>query len=141
MKIFKMERTLVLGMLLALGACGDDADTASMLGVPGPEDGTMVLSVTSPFDDDGAYSLELRGEGVTNVRAVGNGAELFTREAGGVITIAVLGAALSGEVVAFDVPDGRDPSLFIATLLEVADEENDVRRDLSAYNVAVSVTR
>ena len=141
MKRSIIHRTLMLGLLVAAGACGESADTASMLAEVGPQPGTLVVAVSSPFDNDGAYSFKLRGEGITNVRAAVDGSEVFTRETGNVVNVAVLGAALSGGVMTFDVPDVRDPSAYTATLIEVADEANDVRRDISGHGVGVSVVR
>jgi len=136
-----IQRTLMLGLLLAAGACGDSTDTAAVLSEVGPEPGSLAVTVASPFADDGAYSLELRGAGITNIRPADDGAELFAREVGPVINVAVLGAALSGTVVKFDVPDVRDPGAYSVVLVEVADEANAVRRDLSGHRAEVTALR
>jgi len=141
MKRSNIHRTLTLGLLMAVGACSESADTASVLSSVEPVPGRLAVVVASPFDNDGAYSFEVRGDGITNIRPAVEGFELFTSPSGAAIKVAVLGAPLSGEVVTFDVPDIRDPSAYQVTLVEVADEANDVRRDITGHTVSVAAVR
>ncbi len=128
-------KAAALAALLPLGAC--DADEASPLGDGGPEPGTMVVRVTSPFGADGAVSFELRGPGVENVRAT-DGVEVFATPLPDGVRVAVVGEEVSGEMVRFDVPDLRMASEYEVRLIEVADTHNELRRDLSGYLMALS---
>jgi len=136
----KIFRVLALGVILGLGACSDGGSNASVLET-GPIPGTLAVAFSTPFQNDGAVSLELRGEAIENLRAADAGMEILTRQVGEAQMVAVLGVALSGEILTFDVPDIRDPGAYTVTLVEVADEANELRRDLTDYSLTLTPTR
>jgi len=122
----------------AVAACSDDRGLDT-LAAPTAESGTLAVSLSSPFDNDGAVSFELRGEGITDVTGVA-GTEIFTSEETGRIKVAVVGAALSGDIITFRVPDVTLVEQYRASLVEVADDRNEVRRELTGYTVEVTRT-
>ncbi len=128
-------RVLMLAVAAVAAACSDDTTMDTLAG-PGVESGTLAVQLTSPFTNDGAVSFELRGEGITEVRGT-PGTEIFTSEASGVVTVAVIGAGLSGTLVTFRVPDMTLAADYRASLVEVSDERNEIRSDLTGYTVAV----
>ncbi len=133
-------RTLALAVgVLAYTGCSDAAvdDTFT----PGPEPGTLAVTLSSPMTDDGGVTFQLTGEGITNLRPAHDGIEMFPLQEGGGWTVAALGVGLSGEIIRFDVADIHMVEAYRATLVEVADEGNDVRRDISGHRLAVSVAR
>jgi hypothetical protein len=129
-------RVLMLAMAAYAAACSDDTTMDTLAG-PGVESGTLAVQLTSPFTNDGAVSFELRGEGIADVQGA-PGTEIFTSETSGVVTVAVIGAGLTGALVTFRVPDISLAADYRASLVEVADERNELRRDLSGYSVAVT---
>lgn len=134
-------RTLAVaaGVLVYTG-CSDDAAVNETF-APGPEPGSLAVTLSAPVSDDGGVTFRLTGEGIVNLRPAHDGIELFPLEENGGWTVAALGVGLSGELARFDVADVRMADAYAATLVEVADEANDVRRDISGHSLAVSVVR
>ena len=134
-------RTLALaaGVLVYTG-CSDDAASTNSF-TPGPEPGSLAVRLSSSMADDGGVTFRLTGEGITNLRPAHDGIEIFPLEENGGWTVAALGVGLSGSVALFDVADVRMVDAYSATLVEVADEANDVRRDISGHTLGVSVVR
>ena len=134
-------RTLVLaaGVLVYTG-CSDNAASTDTF-APGPESGSLAVTLSSSMADDGGVTFRLTGEGITNLRPAHDGIEIFALEENGGWTVAALGVGLSGSVALFDVADVRMVDAYSATLVEVADEANDVRRDISGHTLGVSVLR
>ena len=134
-------RTFVLaaGVLVYTG-CSDDAASTDTF-APGPEAGSLAVTLSSAMADDGGVTFRLTGEGIANLRPAHDGIEIFPLAENGGWTVAALGIGLSGEIARFDVADVRMADAYTVTLVEVADEANDVRRDISGHRLGVSVVR
>ena len=121
--------------LLAVMSCGPDAP----IGLPEP--GALVVSLATPHGDDGAVVFSLRGEEMGPPVALNPAHSVFVLSQDtdrGVIRIAVIGERLTGQLVAFDVPDVRRVKAYSATVVEVADHANLVRDELQGYQARVS---
>ena len=121
--------------LLVTMACGPDAPSAL------PEPGALVVSLATPHADDGAVVFSLRGEEMGSPVALNPDQQVFVLSQDterGLLRIAVIGARLSGPLVAFDVPDVRRVKAYAATVVEVADQANLVRDGLEGYQARVA---
>lgn len=130
---------LFLGVLTVSGCTDGDATDRAL--APGPEDGSLAVVLDSPAEDDGAVLFVLEGGAVENVRAAREDLAVYPERDGDGWTVAVLGTGLSGELVRFDVPDVSLVSTYQVTLTEVADEGNDLRRDISGHALRVTTVR
>lgn len=128
----------ILMLVLALGVAACDADRKAVVATTDqPRPGTLVVTLSTPFPDDGAVLFELEGIGEEEVRAA-EGIRLFTEREGSTLRIAALGAGLGGPLVSFDVADTRNPAAYRATPVEVADERNRARASLDGYRLEVA---
>jgi hypothetical protein len=126
---------LIMTVVAFAAACSDEA-TRDVLAV-GTESGILAVHITSPFTNDGAVSFAIRGEGITEVTGT-PGTEVFTTDSPGGVMVAVIGAGLSGALITFHVPDISLAPNYHVSLVEVADERNEIRRDLEGYSVEIA---
>lgn len=128
--------TLVLSVA-ALAACSDSPSNGSLMAVPEP--GTLVVALTAPRTDAGAVRFALRGEGIANVRAAGDAVEVYAMEGSDGWRVAVLGTALEGDLVRFDVPDVNQADRYQVQLLDVADGSNQLVRNPGDRGIGLAV--
>jgi hypothetical protein len=127
-----------LMLLFVATACGDEARVSSV--EVGPAPGLLTVEVTSPNTDDGAVSIALRGEGISSPAAANPENHLIALEVAPgseEVRVAVLGYGVSGTLVQFRVPDVNRLDAYSVDLIEVADEANRPREDLTGYSVRV----
>lgn len=139
-----MKRThigilLVGAALLWTAGCGSDDEGT---GPSGPVAGTLTVNLTTPNADDRAMHLSIQGAGaadsVSNVQLVNASFTLLSRvEGGNEAEAAVFGDLADGALVRFSVPDVNSASRYTASIVDVADGSNEVRSDLSGYNLQI----
>ena len=119
-------RHVALAAGLALVACTDHTLP------PGP--GSLTATLMSPNGAEGAAVMLLVGEGVSEIRAVGD-AEVHAVASGDetrVVVINQVGGALAFEI---DVADRRRPLVGVVT--EVAGPDDALRPSLSGYSLTI----
>ena len=128
----KVLRSLALAGLVALAACHD-----APVDVPeqGPGPGELAVVLDTPFDDDGAVWIRVRGPDLSGELTVSEGSSVVTGVGADALDVVIAGDALAGSVAWLAVPDMRAAALYTAEVVEVADEANALRDDLSAYAV------
>jgi hypothetical protein len=122
---------LVLAGLVA--GCSDDTVTSST-----PQARTFMVVLASPNGVDGAILFDVAGGAVVNPKGASLPAsQVFARSVDASTTrIAVVGNIAPGGVVTFEVTESARSSDYSATVLEVADRDNELR-DLTGYSLSV----
>jgi hypothetical protein len=134
-----LRRTSCMFAAVAFGlaagiACGDD-ETA---GPAGPVAGTLVATLSTPNPDDGAILFRVSGPDITEVTR-GEPADYFHFvEAGSSVTAVAVGELGSRAVLTFHVPDTDAVSAYSATVLDVADRNNELRGSLAGYELTIA---
>jgi hypothetical protein len=115
----------------ALLACSDG---------PGePVAGVVVASLTSP-STDGAILLRVTGPGFEPPQVAGSGTALYWRQVSeSEIVVAVFGAISAGALFRVEVPHHGRIGQYHATVLQVADRNDEERSDLAGYSVTLAV--
>lgn len=121
--IGRWARPGLAALLIAGGACADAG--------PDVEPGVLSASLVSPNGSEGAALINLVGSGIGNVEASTGRVFQFAR---GDTTRALFILDAPG-VVAFRVPVPNIHEPPLATVTQVADGENGLRPDASAYRV------
>ena len=123
---------LVLALGLVAGiACSDDETPA------GPTAGTLSVTLTTPNVDDGAILFEVTGPDIVSVTVTVPEHYTHVGRDGNTLTIVIVGDIESGLLVGFDVPDVGDVASYSATMTEVADRANELRNNLTGYDLTV----
>jgi len=125
-------RTLagVLAVLVG-GGCSSDSS--------GPVAGTLTATVATA-NQDGAMLLDISGPNIGAVTA-GSAAVQYvaTRVVNATtVRIVVAGSLASGALVTFAVPDVNAASSYAATVVEVADRQNQLRSRLNEYTLSIA---
>ena len=126
-----------VALALALGlACGGDGDDGGPTNGGGPD--TLVLSLITPNNDDGAILFTLSGGDIDNPTAVFAADVFFFRSTGATsISAVIVGDISAGAVVEFEVPAGTSASSYTTTITEVADRSNALRGSVASYSLSV----
>ncbi len=116
--------------LLACG--GGDGPTA-------PEPGTLEVRLTTPNANDRAMLVTVAGpEPIQSVSGPVGGALVFHgRVSGAQATIAVFGPLAGGVVARVAVPDVGRVGAYTVTIVEVADDANQLRASLAGYSLTI----
>ena len=137
----RVTRVLALAVGVILwSACSDASETGSTF-MPGPEAGTLAVTLSTQAPDVGAVSFSLTGSGILNVRPAHDGIEVFSLEGSGGWQVAAIGVGLGGDVVHFAVHDLGEADLYVVELLELSDEDNELIRELGGHRLGVEVRR
>jgi len=109
----------------------------SVAGPAGP--GTVTVALTSAVTD-GAIFLRVTGPGFESGPAAGKpGLLVYSRQVSdSELAVAVFGSITSGALFRVDIPESRKVESYSATIVQVADRENDLRGDLSSYLVGMT---
>jgi hypothetical protein len=122
----------VLLVSAALSACGD--------GTTQPAGSVTATATLSAPVTDGAVLLRVSGPGFGTVTAAETGTALYSRQVSdSEMVVAVFGTIASGPLFAVDLPAGRSPEEYAATVTQAADQSNDLRQDLSGYTISITV--
>lgn len=114
----------------AVGACDEEVTP------PEPVSGTLVVSLTSPNGAEGAAVLETSAEGIVGV--ANEAGQAFYRQGGDTSRIVVI-LDEPGEVrFTLEVEDVNTPPEL--EIVEVADGANELRADLTGYEVVIQAT-
>jgi hypothetical protein len=127
-------------LVFAISCGGESVLNPASAASDTPVPGTLVVSLTTPNTDDGALLISLEGQGVSNIRALDGGHHLFvqaTDSTATAIRIALIGDRLTGPVLAVDVPDVRRLDSYSATLMQVSDEDNELRSEIGVYELVL----
>jgi hypothetical protein len=126
----KLVAAVALGLMAGV-ACEED-------GVTGPFPGTVVVTLTTPHADDGALLLTISGGGITGPESLASSNLLFYRALDtSSMNLAIVGNVVSGPLLSFEVPDIGRAAEYTVTLIEVADEENELRESLVGYELTL----
>lgn len=121
-------------LLFAAGSCAD-SPTAPEPPVPG----VLSVSMTSPFTDDRAIVIRVRGPGtMSDVGTASDAYVVHARAAGDSLRAAAFGALANGPLLRFSVPDVRKAGEYRATVVEASDPGNALRADVSGYVLTVA---
>lgn len=125
---------IVIAALAAGSGCGDDGPTE-----PNAVPGTLQLRLTTPYADDGAIMLEIRGPEIDRLAAVNSAHLMYSRAtSGSAVRVVIVGDIRSTGLLEFQVPDVRAVGDYSTQLIEVADRTNELRSRLSEYEVLIS---
>ncbi len=126
-QIFVWAFTLLLG---AAAACGDSDPVEPPPAPPIP--GLMVVSLSTPAQDDGAALFTITGPGLSIVQTANANYHLAWRlVSGSEVRILVVGDITSGPVVTMQVGDVRRLGEYAGTIIEVADRTGALRGSVS----------
>jgi len=123
------------GLLLAsalIAGCND-----SVTGPVGPATATVTLTSAAT---DGAILLRVTGPRFESAPAAANpGLLVYSRQVSdSELAVAVFGPIANGALFQVDIRDGRNVGRYTASIVQVADRENDLRADVSGYSVATT---
>ena len=122
--------------LVGAVACGDGEQPAA---VEVPTVTVFIVALTSPNPSDGAALISITGGVIDKPAAVSQSDRVYFRSTGtSTMMVAVVGTIASGGLVRFEAPIGAQASAYSASLLQVADRNNDLRSSLSGYSLTVS---
>ncbi len=126
-----------VALALALGlACGGDGDDGGPTNGGGPD--TLVLSLITPNNDDGAILFTISGGDIDSPTAASAADVLFFRSTGATsISAVIVGDISAGALVEFEVPAGTSASSYTTTITEVADRSNALRGSVAGYSLSV----
>jgi hypothetical protein len=124
---------VALACFVAFG-CGGGEPTGGDSATPG----ALRVMLTSPNPTDQALLVQLVGDSISNVVVSGTGRTAYVRAVTPTRSVVVImGPVASGELLRFDVPDTRNRTEYIATVLEAADATNALRASTSGYALQV----
>ena len=122
----------LVGALLIVGLACDDSTEP-------PVPGSVTISLNTPNTDDGAVALTLTGPGLSNLVPTSSSLKVFWRlVAENELRALVFGNLTSGPVFSVDVQNVNTPSLYSATITQVATRDDELRADMSGYTVTVA---
>lgn len=136
-RTYRWTAILAAFVLPAVSSCGD-APLAPQPPVPG----ALIVSLEGGEAPAGAILFRVKGEQISEVIAINPAHSVFTQnsdEDGGSWLIAVIGKGtpVTGSLFSFSVPDVNRSDAYAITLVEVADEANNVRPDAAGYRIDV----
>jgi hypothetical protein len=129
--------TAVLAALTlpAASSCGD-----AKLTDPTPVPGRLIVALDGGTTQAGAVLLILRGDGITAPTSLDSERQVFVQALEtdpAAYRIAVVGERVAGALFSFAVPDVNRRDAYSVTLLDVADEANQLRSDVSQFRLSV----
>jgi hypothetical protein len=105
---------------------------------PPPGSGTVTVTYTSPRTDDGAILFELKGPSIHGITPTGTNLQIYVDSTTSPIRVVAFGAINSGALLTFTIADTATFSSYGATLVDVANRQNDVRSSLTGYALTVT---
>jgi hypothetical protein len=99
--------------------------------------GRLTTNLTTPNSDDAAILLELRGSSIHGITLANSSLKMFADSSGSPIRIMIAGSLSSGALLSFDVPDVGAVGSYSATLVDVANTQNQLRGK-SGYSLSVT---
>lgn len=126
----------VAASAVGLVACSGDGNG----GPPptGPTAGTFAVTLSTPNTDDGAIVFRVTGPGVTQIANAVPSRYMHFDQVGTSLTVVIVGNLADGTLLTFRVPDVSAVSSYSATVLEVADQTNELRGSVGGYGLAVA---
>ena len=123
---------IAIAALAAGWGCGDGPTE------PKAVPGTLLLQLTTPYADDGAIMLEIRGPDIDQLAAVNSAHLMYSlATSGSVVRVVVVGDIRSTGLLEFHVPDVRAVDDYTAQVIEVADRTNALRSRLAEYELLI----
>jgi hypothetical protein len=131
---------MVCGASLLLASALLAGCNESVTGPAGPA--TATLTLTSPVTD-GAILLRVTGPRFESAPAPAKaGLLVYSRQVSdSELSVAVFGPIANGVLFQVDIPDGRQVGSYTASIVQVADGENDLRGDVSGYSATMTAAR
>lgn len=123
---------IVIAALAAGWGCSDDGPTE-----PKAVPGSLRLQLTTPYADDGAIMVEIRGPDIDQLAAANSAHLMYSRASGSVVRVVVVGDLRSTGLLEFHVPDVRAIGDYTAQVIEVADRANALRSRLAEYELLI----
>lgn len=128
---------VVIASCIAIASmgCSDDPDPV------GTDDfESMLLILETPGTDEGALLLTIEGPGSATVETLSSAQTVFSEEVDdGALRVALVGNLAAGAVLLVRTPDGRGEE-YVADLEQVAGRNNQLRSNLSAYELTLQST-
>jgi hypothetical protein len=117
--------------VLAGFACSNEA--------AGPVAGTLTVTLATA-NADGAMLFEITGPEISAAAPAGTAIQYLATRAIGAATlrVVVVGSLGSGAILTFNVPNVNAASSYAATVIEVADRQNQLRSRLNEYTLSVA---
>lgn len=124
--------TVTFSMVLLLAACQDKPTDP-------PKPGVLTVTFTSPYADDRAVIVAVTGPAsIDGVQAPQSSYVVHSRGSGSSFKAAVFGPLADGALLRFQVPDVKQANGYSATLVQVADADNQVRTSLGEYTLSIT---
>ncbi len=103
-----------------------------------PVPGSVAVNFSSPNGTDGAVLFTITGPGMGNLAPASSSNQLFTRlVAPQELRVIIVGNLGSGPLFTMDIPNTNDVSGFNATVLQVADRDDDLRESVAGYSITL----
>ena len=103
----------------------------------GPTEGTLLVTLAAPDNDDVAVLFTLSGGPVDSVESVGH-LIYSARIDGNTVRVIVTGTLASGPLARIHIPDQRQMSGYLAIVNQVAAHTTYQQRDPSGYSLTVA---
>ncbi|SRR6266513_1037487 len=100
---------------------------------------SVVVSLTSPNNDDGAVVVTLQGPSVSTLQRSSSGYLLYSRTPGAQETrVIVVGSLATGPLFTFAPAAGANLSAYSATVQQVADRADALRASTTGYTLTIT---
>ena len=106
---------------------------------PPPPVNSVVVSLTSPNNDDGAVVVTLQGPSVSTLQRSSSGYLLYSRSPGAQETrVIVVGSLATGPLFTFAPAAGANLSAYSATVQQVANRADALRASTTGYTLTIA---
>ncbi|HWC75722.1 MAG TPA: hypothetical protein VG454_17480 [Gemmatimonadales bacterium] len=105
---------------------------------PPPGGGTVSVSLTTPNSDDGAILFELKGPSIHGITPKSSSLQMYIDSSSAPVRVAVLGSVTSTTFLTFTIADTTTLPSYSATLVDVANRQNQLRASLAGYQLKIT---
>lgn len=129
---------LLAGGLLAAVSCSGGDGGGGGTGPPQVQPATLTLGLTGAQPGDKAILVSIDGPAAgTQVSAVPSGALLHSRAQGAQVRAILFGDLADGDLLTLRIPDAKQSASYSAAVVEVVDDQNGLRPDLTGYALSL----
>jgi hypothetical protein len=98
----------------------------------------VTVNFVTPRTDDGAILFELKGPSLHGITPANTSLQVYIDSSSSTIRVATFGTLNSGAVVTFTIADTTTLSSYSATLVDVANRQNQLRAPLTGYELRLA---